>query len=96
MLHLLRQNHNVFADSYYLACTHELDDVLLLEDSVFLATKSDSAILRLLEHISGIYVLESDCKDRGILDQVIHNITIVDFKGFVELTEKHAYTVNWS
>ncbi|PPI88538.1 sulfurtransferase complex subunit TusB [Candidatus Pantoea edessiphila] len=73
------------------------DDVLLLQDGV-LASLKDSLIINKILRINKsiiIWVLEEDLIARGIIKQISNKVRLVNYNGFVELTEKHHQQIVW-
>ncbi|MDW6091115.1 sulfurtransferase complex subunit TusB [Vibrio rhizosphaerae] len=69
------------------------DVLLLIEDAVYAANPLHYAF----EWLAGktVFVLEADVKARGIYHRVSPLATIIDYLGFVELTEQHHTTMTW-
>lgn len=71
------------------------DDLLLLQDGV-LAGLEDSVSLGLLVSVTAsVYALQDDLLARGLMGFFSHNITIIGYNDFVELTEKHRSQIAW-
>ncbi|MCA1789282.1 MAG: sulfurtransferase complex subunit TusB [Thioalkalivibrio sp.] len=72
--------------------------ILLIEDGVYGALEgtAHSDLLRgaLADH--SVFVLGPDLNARGMTDdQVIEGVSVVDYGGFVDLTEKHEKVQAW-
>jgi len=73
----------------------EQDALLLMQDGVLAALQDSTAgqHLQLVTH--PIYALCEDLAARGLVGQISHNITLIDYTGFVALTEKHPQQIAW-
>ncbi|OOG22466.1 sulfurtransferase TusB [Thioalkalivibrio denitrificans] len=99
MLHTV--NKSPFERNTLTACLgHALPEsaVLLIEDGVYAAmngTAFEKDVRKAMEDRT-LYVLGPDLLARGLTaDQVIDGIQVVDYEGFVELTEKHDKVQAW-
>jgi tRNA 2-thiouridine synthesizing protein B len=99
MLHTV--NKSPFERNALTACLgHALPEsgVLLIEDGVYAAmsgTAYEQAVRKGME-TAKVYVLGPDLLARGLAaDRVIEGIEVVDYQGFVELTEKHDKVQAW-
>ncbi len=99
MLHTV--NKSPFERNTLTACLgHSLPEsaVLLIEDGVFAAMRGTAHENDVREATKDrkLYVLGPDLLARGLAaDQVIDGIEVVDYEGFVELTEKHDKVQAW-
>ncbi|QLK62810.1 sulfurtransferase complex subunit TusB [Enterobacteriaceae bacterium Kacie_13] len=71
------------------------DALLLMQDGVLAAIEGSQACELLFQHVQSVYVLSEDLAARGLVGQISHNITLIDYTGFVALTEKHAQQTAW-
>ena len=72
------------------------DEILLLEDAVIVAL-SKNIYFDLIKNIGvKIYLLEADIIARGLQDKCDKDIDVIDYKGFVLLTEQHDKHMKWS
>ncbi len=73
------------------------DAILMIEDGVYGAIAGTKAALQLEETKNvSIYALGPDLDARGLGEaKLAAGITIVDYKGFVELSVKHDKTQSW-
>ncbi|MDW6002075.1 sulfurtransferase complex subunit TusB [Vibrio mangrovi] len=69
------------------------DVILLLEDAVYAANPLHHAFGLLKE--SNVFALEADTKARGIYHRISPSVSVIDYLGFVELTEQHPTSVTW-
>lgn len=95
LLHLV--NQSPFATSTLSCCLAVVgdgDSVLLFEDGVYGAI-ADCEILKALATSISIYALREDVKARGLADDLSDSIKLVDYNGFVELTENHQAVTSW-
>jgi tRNA 2-thiouridine synthesizing protein B len=65
------------------------DAVLLIENAVYAGQKN------LSDFSKNIYVLKEDCMARAITEQINASCTLVDYSGFVTLTEQHTKIISW-
>ena len=75
----------------------EEDSVVLLEDGVYAALE-DTLVSELIRDVLkkvAVYSLLPDLKARGIEKQVIAGVRLIDYDGFVGLTEKHSVVQSW-
>ncbi len=99
MLHTV--NKSPFERNTLQSCIgHALPDsaILLIEDGVVAAVRGTAHEGTLREAMNGrkVYVLGPDLMARGLsADQVIDGIEVVNYEGFVELTEKHDKVQAW-
>lgn len=71
--------------------------ILLIEDGVYGAlnkTEITADVKKAMKN-KKLYVLESDLKARGVLDNVVKGIEVVDYGGFVDLTTKYDVVQSW-
>lgn len=71
------------------------DALLLMQDGVLAALDGSEACNLMSHHVQSIYVLSEDLAARGLVGQISHKITLIDYTGFVALTEKHAQQTAW-
>lgn len=71
--------------------------LLLIEDGVYAATKGSAAEERVREACTTlkVYALQPDMDARGVTGKVIDGVTLVDYGGFVDLTEQHDTSHSW-
>jgi sulfur relay protein TusB/DsrH len=68
------------------------DIMLLTEDGIYAAKKGGKyeSLLKNLIQKNAVYCLLADIKARGIQDgEIIENVKIIDYKGFVEKAIEH-------
>jgi len=71
------------------------DALLLMQDGVLAALDSSEACDRMIQQVQSVYVLSEDLAARGLVGQISHKITLIDYTGFVALTEKHTQQTAW-
>ncbi|MEC6824818.1 sulfurtransferase complex subunit TusB [Photobacterium sp. NCIMB 13483] len=72
------------------------DEILLLEDAVIVAL-SENIYFDLIKNIGvKIYLLEADIIARGLQDKCDKDLDVIDYKGFVLLTERHDKHMKWA
>ena len=74
------------------------DTLLFIEDGVFsLIENSQSCdIIKTLHDQHAITALLPDVRARGLNNRLPEWVTLVDYDGFVELTETHEKTLSWT
>lgn len=90
MLHIVKTQQAIHSTLLSVA---NGDDILLIEDAVYLANPKHHLYALLAGY--SISVLSADLKARGIAALVAENIQPVDYLGFVELTEQHPNSLTW-
>ncbi|GBU12516.1 mnm(5)-s(2)U34-tRNA synthesis 2-thiolation protein [Enterobacterales bacterium] len=71
------------------------DALLLMQDGVLAAVRNSEAGERLGALGLPVYVLSEDLAARGLIGQILHSATLIDYTGFVALTEKHPQHMAW-
>ena len=72
------------------------DEILLLEDAVIVAL-SENIYFDLIKNIGvKIYLLEADVIARGLQGECDKDLELIDYKGFVLLTEQHDQHMKWT
>lgn len=71
--------------------------VLLIEDGVYAATRSNVAETKVRAALGQmkIYALRPDLEARGMQDAVIDGVELVDYGGFVDLVASHNTVQSW-
>ncbi len=90
MLHIVKTQQAIHSALPYMA---NGDDILLIEDAVYLANPKH-AQNSLLPSVS-VSVLRADIDARGLGDHISAQITCVGYSGFVSLTERHQQSLTW-
>lgn len=90
MLHIVKHYQSLPEAMDYSA---EGDIILLVEDAVYAALTGHRANGYLNQKPLSVYFLEADIKARGLV--IESQYTIVDYSGFVELTEQNASSITW-
>ncbi|CAI1180888.1 tRNA 2-thiouridine synthesizing protein B [Serratia proteamaculans] len=71
------------------------DDLLLLQDGVLAGLAGSAHLELLLNAPISLYALQDDLEARGLVGHFSHNITVIGYNHFVELTEKHRSQMSW-
>ncbi len=73
------------------------DTLIFIEDGVVWATKSPlcNQILEQIPRSAGVYVLREDLEARSLDGLKAESVKVVDYSGFVELTEQSKNAVSW-
>ncbi|UUM30859.1 sulfurtransferase complex subunit TusB [Vibrio japonicus] len=76
------------------AVVDEHDDVLLIEDAVYVANPQHKDFLK----VKGmrVSVLIADLEARGVINRTSPSVALVDYNGFVSLTAKHETSLTWN
>lgn len=91
MLHIIKSEAGYQQAKAYL---RKGDDVLFVEGACYLATKYlETNVDTTLEW--QFYFLQQDMDARGLVKDGGHSLQVTDFKGFVELTERHVASTTW-
>lgn len=70
--------------------------ILLIEDGVYAATRTpNNPLTEQVLSTHKVYALIPDLKARGLLERIIPNIELVDYEGFVALTEELDTVQSW-
>ena len=71
--------------------------ILLIENTVYAATRGNAAEGKLREALSRfkVYALGPDLDARGMGDRVMDGVTTVDYGGFVDLVTEHKNCQSW-
>ncbi|MBX4180735.1 sulfurtransferase complex subunit TusB [Sodalis sp. CWE] len=71
------------------------DALLLLSDGVTVGIIGSSTVRIICSSPLELYALENDVVARGLSTYISPNIKIIDYVGFVRLTEKHIRQIRW-
>lgn len=98
MLHTV--NKSPFQTNSFERCLEFAKDggaILMIEDGVYGAMKGSRWASKVEEVIGSvpIYALSPDVNARGIQDQVIDGVQLVDYGGFVDLVSEHNVVQSW-
>jgi len=72
------------------------DEILLIQDAVFAGIEKNTWCGAIKMSGVKIYLLEADLAARGLLSKVDKELNVVDFKGFILLTEQHETQMKWA
>jgi tRNA 2-thiouridine synthesizing protein B len=98
MLHIV--NKSPFQSNTLTSCLRVAQaghSVLLIEDGIYAATSGSAlevAINKAAEQLK-FFALKPDVDARGMSAKVMPNITLVDYKGFVELVAQNNTSHSW-
>ncbi len=72
--------------------------LLLIENGVYAALANSQIAGQPIpfQQLYKVYALQEDLAARGLLLQVLSEIAVIDYDGFVELTLQHEQIINWS
>ncbi len=71
------------------------DALLLTGDGVYASINNTTACNLLVESGAELYVLETDARAAGIQPRVCRQATLIDYDGFVALSERFARHLAW-
>ncbi|MCL9776343.1 sulfurtransferase complex subunit TusB [Vibrio methylphosphonaticus] len=86
MLHIIKNEAGLNRAKEY-ASTQ--DAMILIQDATYLASLSIPVSNR------AMFVLHEDLQARGLGENVLKSVQVIDFKGFVSLTEQHESSITW-
>lgn len=92
MLHIVK-HHRVLPQT--LTYVDAEDPILLVEDGVYAALTEHPSHITLIQNANIFYVLQADVKARGLEKLALTDVELVDFAGFVALTEDHEASMTW-
>ncbi|NMM10975.1 MAG: sulfurtransferase complex subunit TusB [Polaromonas sp.] len=71
--------------------------LLLIEDGIYAATEGSAAESRVRQACTTlkVYALQPDMDARGVTGKLIDGVTLVDYRGFVELALEHSTSHSW-
>jgi tRNA 2-thiouridine synthesizing protein B len=71
--------------------------IMLLEDGVYAATKGSKVASMIEDAMKNhkVYALSSDLAMRGVQNNVIDGVELVDYAGFVDLTAEYSSVQAW-
>lgn len=75
------------------ASSEDGDSLLLLEDGVYMADKSNKERVRQVP--TKIYALDIDIEARGLAHRVLPSIKVISYADFVQLVVEHKMTKAW-
>jgi len=95
--------HLIFQLSTDTAVFHRIDrddDVVFLENAVFKANKGSvmtEVLQEMLNNNVHLYVLNEDLETRGITkSELVSGVEVIDYSGFVALSEKNKTSCTWN
>lgn len=91
MLHIIK---SVSALSEAVRVCGENDELLLIEDAVYAVNPQHHAYPLLKGHDCSVLV--ADLAARAMTNRVSAQLTVVDYRGFVEMTVKHPQSLTWN
>ncbi|MTI12341.1 sulfurtransferase complex subunit TusB [Sansalvadorimonas verongulae] len=73
------------------------DTLLFIEDGVnaLIAGSLNAKAVKDIADTYPVYCLKADVQARGLMNRLPNWVTVVDFDGFVALTEQHTKTLSW-
>ncbi|MFC5076371.1 Protein TusB [Vibrio thalassae] len=86
MLHIIKTETGYQQALSYLS---QDDQLILVESACYLVTDKNVTLP------SACFVLQPDLAARGLMSFASDLIQVVDFNGFVELTEQHVSSTTW-
>ncbi|CUR53327.1 sulfurtransferase complex subunit TusB [Buchnera aphidicola] len=95
MLHILFNSPYQISLNSLKIFSQSSDEIICLQDGVILGIKKKILDINFLDFFHKVYCLEEDLKARGLFKFVIRKVCIINFLGFVKLTEKHKINMTW-
>ena len=95
ILHTLNAGPDSAAFNDCLRISGATDTILLMGSGVYCGLENSRACLALLQSGAQMCVLETDAKAAGILGGLSAKIQLVDFDGFVALSERCPRQLAW-
>ena len=92
MLHIVK-HHQSLAQALRYADAE--DPVLLVEDGVYATLTAHVSHALLTQNANPFYALLPDIKARGLNKLELAHADLIDFAGFVELTEANETSMTW-
>lgn len=92
MLHIVKTQQSL-ADC--LAFIQAGDDILLIEEAVYALFRQNDLRDSLKDHQDHCWALTQDMQARGLSFDGRDDFQLVDFTGFVSLTEQHLQSMTW-
>lgn len=73
------------------------DALLLIEDGVYAATQGSAVAERVRQACATlkVHALQPDIDARGLTSKLLSGVTLVDYGGFVDLTEQYDTSHSW-
>ena len=95
ILHTLNAGPDTGAFAQCLRTAAGGDAILLTGNGVYASIHNTTACSLLLESGAEVYVLNSDALAAGIRPKVCEQATLIDYDGFVALSERFARQLAW-
>ncbi len=92
MLHIIKHHQSLAQALTYVDAE---DPILLVEDGIYAALTCHTSHTALTQNANPFYVLLPDIKARGLDKRAISEVELIDFSGFVELTEQNITMMTW-
>ncbi len=97
MLHLIFQSP---IDDALLQRIESLDSVIFFENAIFQINKNGILSIQfkqMLENRTSLYVLDVELETRGLnITELVSGVKVINYSGFVELTEQNKVIKTWS
>ena len=71
------------------------DEIILMEDGVYGALCKTAACKQLKSLSVKIYLLKADVLARGLIPHVDDKFELIDYEGFVFISERHVTQMKW-
>ncbi len=90
MLHIVK-NQQALTDAVSFISANDV--VLLVEEAIYIANPQHMSF----PSLKGVpvYVLSADVKARGLVNRMSPSVTVIDYKGFVDLTAEQPNSTTW-
>lgn len=95
MLHILTHSPFQFNMKTLFNMLTSSDEILVIQSGIILAIEGNYYIQEILKYSSNLYVLKEDVYARSLSNKLSNKFVLVDYLGFVKLTERHKIQVTW-
>ena len=72
------------------------DEIILMEDGVYGALCKTTACKQLKSLSVKIYFLKADVLARGLISHIDESFELIDYEGFVSISEQHVTQMKWA
>lgn len=95
MLHILLRSPFSISISSLLSLSDKKDDLIGIQDGVFLGMISHSIFKKISSSFNFLYLLKEDLYARGLKNYIFSFFKIINYVDFVRLTISHSKNITW-
>lgn len=95
MLHILLNSPFNISISSLLLFSNKKDDLIGIQDGVFLGMLSHSVFKKIFCSFNVLYLLKEDIYARGLKNYIFSFFKIINYIDFVYLTTTHSKNITW-